>query len=195
MPRTEDYHPEYAGIIAEAVVYHLKEACDAIQIVGGLRRKMDRVKGVSIVYISKLERVPTQESLFGTPSSEPRQNLVELELPKLEWFLKYRLDNEGEPISKIGKANRFKAMYDIATGVPIDLFPVITTMEWGVALTLKTGPAKFIRKLEQAARRRGYKWNGHRVTTIKGRKWTPASTEEEFFDICGVRFVPPERRS
>jgi len=199
---SEDYHPEYAGIIAQAVVYHLKEACEKIEIVGGLRRKMPRVKGVSIIYMSKLERPPAppkvQTDLFGnsdtaTSSKEPRKNLVELELPKID-FLEYRLKSNGEPISKIGKANRFKAMRDIATGVPIDLFPVITTLEWGVALTLKTGPAKFNAKLERSAKRRGYKWNGHRITTIRDHKWVPALTEEAFFEVCGVKMVKPERR-
>ena len=199
----EDYHPAYAGIIAEAVVYHLKDAVEKISIVGGLRREMDRVKGVSIIYISKLEKVKAppevQRDLFGnsdTPvvdTDEPRKHLVELELPKID-FLEYRLDDAGEPISKIGKANRFKAMRDIATGVPIDLFPVLTTHEWGVALTLKTGPAKFITKLEKSAKRRGYKWNGHRISTIRDHKWIPASTEEAFFEVCGVKFVQPERR-
>ena len=188
---SEDFHPEYAGIIAQAIVFHLGEACEKIEIVGGLRRKMNRVKGISIIYISKLER--TQTDLFGN-SEGPRNHLVELELPNID-FLKYRLDDDGKPISKVGKANRFKAMYDEPTKVPVDLFPVLTNMEWGVALTLKTGPAKFNAKLEQSAKRRGYKWNGHRVTTIKDHKWVPASTEKEFFDICGVKMVKPERRT
>jgi DNA polymerase/3'-5' exonuclease PolX len=206
---SEDFHPEYADMYARAICYDLREAVERIQVVGGLRRKQPRVKGVSIIYISKVAQEVKEDvsqhqgDLFGgfeksRPVKTKNVYLVEKKLPEID-YLSYRADENGDLITQVKHPFRFKAMICLpksveGPGLPVDLFPVQTDMEWGVALTLKTGPARYAMRMESAARRQGYRCDGHRLFKISDESWTPVLTEEDFFRLCHVSYVPPEER-
>jgi DNA polymerase/3'-5' exonuclease PolX len=197
----DDFHPEYAGTIAKAICYDLRDAVERIEIAGALRRKQQRVRGVSIIYVGKYEKIYEKEDqgdLFGGFSGK-RKLLgevyrVEEKLPKLDWYLQYRKDEHGEFVSSIKGPLKFKAMINPQTGVPVDLFPVASEMEWGVALLLKTGPTSFNERIVEAARKKGYRCDGNRFFRMNDNSWTPCSTEQAFFDLCGIPWVDPEGR-
>lgn len=195
----KDFHPDYVRVIAEALCDELKDAVTRIEIVGGLRRKEPRVLGASILYIGKIETVFEQQNqgdLFGgfnKARSGKNVYAVETTLPNIDW-LEYRKDEKGKPITPIKHPFRFKAVLDIKTGVPVDLYPVLSDAEWGVALTLKTGPAKFVNEMVEHAKLCGINCDGHRLTMANDNSIVPASTEEKFFEICGMPYLEPEQR-
>jgi DNA polymerase/3'-5' exonuclease PolX len=199
MANEVDFHPEYAGMIARAILNDFKNDVDKIEVAGGLRRKQPRVRGVSIVYISRVIKEVKNENqgdLFGgfkRTVTGKNVYLVEEKLKTLD-YLEYRKDEEGEIITPVKHPFRFKALINPQTGIPVDLFPVQTIMEWGVALTLKTGPARYALRMEAAAKRQGYRCDGHRLFQFSDRSYVPVTTEEEFFRLCHVRFIPPEER-
>lgn len=190
-------------MIACAICHDLAESVERIEIVGGLRRQQERVRGISIIYISKVEaevRHDHQGDLFGGYKKHVGKNVyaVEVALKQIP-YLDYRVDEDGDLITTVKHPFRFKAMHFKRPkyreqGIPIDLFPVQTSGEWGVALTMKTGPAKFTMRMTTAARRKGLNCNGHRLLKFKDNSWVPASTEEEFFQLCGMRYVAPQDR-
>jgi DNA polymerase/3'-5' exonuclease PolX len=184
------YHPEYAGIIAEALLYHLGPRCERIEIAGSLRRKTADVGDIEIVCVPK-EEFP-QMSLAGI-GSERGPKIVPLydEIEGLSW-LQPRFDEHGH--AKMGK--RYMALQDKPTGVPIDLFCVLPPAQWGVIMSIRTGPADFSHELMKIARRKGYKCEDGRLLDIRRKQGAPVSTPEEkdFFKMIGVAWTEPEER-
>lgn len=199
-PVTEDFHPEYARTIAKAVCYDLRDAIERIEVVGAIRRKQPRVLGVSIIYISKYEKIYEKEDQGNLFGGFGRRKLLkevyafEEALPSIDWYLKYRKDKHGDLVSPNKGVLKFKAMINPQTEVPVDLFPVASEMEWGVAMLLKTGPTAFNERMVEAAKEKGYRCDGNRIFRMNDNSWTPCSTEQAFFDLCGVPWIDPEGR-
>jgi DNA polymerase/3'-5' exonuclease PolX len=200
-----DFHPEYAGMIAKAILHDLADVVEKIEVVGGLRRKDPRVLGVSIIYISKFEpeiiKHDDQGDLFGGYKRETRTGnkiyLFDKNLSKLD-YLEPRPNEDGETVLSKNPFHR-KAMicYPKSTndpGIPVDLIPVKSELDWGVVLTLRTGPSRYSRRMETAAKREGYYCDGQKLIKYSDRSWMPVPTEEEFFRLCKVNFIPPEQR-
>ncbi len=196
---SQEFRAEYAGVIAEAICYDLKDAVDKIAIVGGLRRKRPVVLGVSILYISKVfqeVKADTQGDLFsGYSKNRSVKNIyaVEVALPTLD-YLEYRLGEDGKPVTPVKHPFRCKALIDKPTKVLVDLYPVLAEGDWGTAMALRTGPSKFTMTLTNAALSRGYELLGIKLTKSTDHATVLAPTEEEFFELCGVKWIEPEKR-
>lgn len=184
-----DFHHDYAEMIGKAICYDLRNAVDRIEIVGAIRRKEKYVQGVSIVYVSKVENeTDTQGDLFGGFKKKSKQqvNLAEKTIQSLYWYLEY-LDKPTDALQK-------KKMINPKTGVPVDLFPIESVMDWGVALTIRTGTARFAQSMIEAAREKGYRCDGHKMWRMNDNSYTPVSTEEAFFRLCEKEWIEPEKR-
>lgn len=197
----KQFHPDYARAIAQAICSDLEtsQAVEKIEIVGGLRRGLSKVRGVSIIYISKIETIfpkQVQTSLFSNvPESRPPKivYLAEKAISKLD-YIEYRVDEDGKPVTMTNHPLRMKALVNPQTGVPIDLYPVESKEEWGVAMALKTGPSKFVQKLTEATQLKNIRIENYKLVSKADFSAIPAYTEEEFFTVCGIEWIKPEDR-
>lgn len=89
-------------------------------------------------------------------------------------------------------------------GVPVDFFLVQPPAQWGVAVTLRTGPAEFSRAFVTHLRRVGYRCEKGRIMadgeSAKAR-WkrydgvVPTPHERDCFRHTGIPWVPVEDRA
>jgi len=186
------YHPDYARCIADAICYDMKDYTGCIEIVGGLRRKQDKVLGISIIYISKIQTIEMemeqQGNLFnGFRSKHVRKiQLFKPALEKLD-YLRFRDTNKQLTTS-------VEHLIDIPTQVPIDIYQVTSISEWGAALALKTGPVKFCQVMLETAQRKGIKIDNHKTIAINDNAIISTPTEQDFFSACGVDWIEPDKR-
>jgi DNA polymerase/3'-5' exonuclease PolX len=113
------------------------------------------------------------------------------EIRRLSW-LEPRKNANGQ--TKMG--NRYMALWDNCTGVPIDLFCVLPPAQWGVIMTLRTGPADFSHELMRVARRRGYKCEDGQLLDVRRKQGAPVKSPEErdFFKLINAAWIEPENR-
>jgi DNA polymerase/3'-5' exonuclease PolX len=184
------YHPEYAGVHAEALLHDLGPYCERIEVAGSLRRKTEDVGDVEIVCIPKVEF--PQMSLLGIGSEQgPKVTPLYEAVERLE-YVEPRVDENGA--TKMGP--RYMALRDKYTGVPIDFFCVLPPAQWGVIMTIRTGPADFSHKLMKIAKRRGYRCEDGVLKDVRRRNGEPVLTPEErdFFKTISVAWTEPEKR-
>lgn len=65
---------------------------------------------------------------------------------------------------------------------------------WGFGLLHATGSDEFNRQLRVIARDKGYRLSENGMVNLKTGKVKTAPTEEECFEILGIKYVPPESR-
>lgn len=194
------FHPDYARTIAQAICYDLSDFVEKIEIVGGLRRGQERVRGASVIYVSKVELIypkNEQTSLFSDiKSSHPPKKtyLVDDAIDKLD-YLQDRLDSDGRPVTPTRHPLHMRAMIGSKSPVPIDLYPVPSADEWGVALAVKTGPTKFLLTMMEKLKSLNIRCeNETKLIDMKTLLPIPVPTEEEFFKICGMEWIQPNER-
>jgi DNA polymerase/3'-5' exonuclease PolX len=94
----------------------------------------------------------------------------------------------------------WKATYEYEPGrhVQLDLFVVSPPAEWGVIYLIRTGGDWFSQKMVDRLHRYGLKSQDGRIVHT-GREGTQGyvacPTEERFFELAHMPFVPPERRT
>ncbi len=192
-------------LIALSVALHLQEilgpACERIEIAGSLRRGVDKVGDIELVAVSKLSE---PVDLWGNDREPIIGDLVDVLAAGGE--LGYRLDARG--MRRNGE--RYKALeyrphaeHVLRDPLPLDLFIVAPPAQWGVIMTIRTGPAVFSHRLvshaslalEDGSRgvlplymrvQDGVLWDNGRMVE------TP--TEESFFAAIGHPWVSPEDR-
>lgn len=166
--------------LAECLVDLLKPACERIEIAGSLRRKRPEIGDIEIVCISRKTEI---RDLFGNVTYGP--DAIH------DWAsMKARL--EGWEILKSGE--RYK-QFDIGP-MKLDLF--ITTPErWGITFALRTGDARFSKKLVTPRAQGGFLPGWMKVKDGRLFHWeTMLETPEErdFFKKIGLRWIAPENR-
>lgn len=175
--------------IAESLITALVPACERVCFAGSLRRRRPEVGDIEILYVPKLEMLPDPLDIFGTPVLT---NLADGVIARLEAneILARRQNVNGQEM--FGEKN--KLMLHSVTGIPVDLFS--TTLEnWWVSLVVRTGSKETNLRLTNAAIERGRSLiaYGAGVRQPDGQI-TPAHSEREVFELCGVPYLEPQHR-
>jgi DNA polymerase (family X) len=166
----------FAKHLAEQMIDLLKPYCERIAVAGSIRREKPDVGDVEICLIPAM-----QPDLLGEWHYSPD-------------LISEALTNDGFVLPKNG--DHFKQAKLPNGGVTFDIF--LTTPEcWGVIFTIRTGCAEFSHKLVTPRNQGGLLPSYLRVKD--GRVWhgntvmdTPS--EEDFFRVIGLPWIPPENR-
>jgi len=158
----------------------LSPCCERVEIAGSIRRlKATGVKDIEIVaapsYMDRLD-------LFG--------NVVETVsmLDFMDW------EHLGHVIKG---GDRYKQVALIA-GINLDLFIVLPPAQWGVIMTIRTGPAAFSKRVVTQKCKGGLMLDGSYVRDgavyCKG-ELIKMDEEVDFFNYLGMRYILPEKRT
>ena len=177
---------EKALAVAWKVMGLLRPVVEKIAVGGSLRRGLDEVKDVELVYVPRL--AAAQRTLFEmgkVPATEARiYELMQLGV--------LRLDQQV-----LRNGPKYKRVIHVASGVVVELFRA-DWANWGLILALRTGPADFMKVLVShewkggvmpvgMKMQGGYLWrDGQRLST---------PTEESFFQEMGLQMWQPEWRT
>lgn len=180
-----------ANRLADELTGLFRPFCDCWEIAGSIRReKSEGIKDVEIVAVPKLEEI--QAGLFGEPAGH-KNLLLEALNRAIEAGLiqKRKAENSGQ---ECWGARHQRAVYQ---GEAVDIFQVVPPAQWGVILTIRTGPALYSRNLVTSKAYGGYMPTDMRVRD--GALWRDGQIvetpdEESFCDAIGVPWVPPSER-
>lgn len=177
---------ERARKVADAIVEVLRPACERIEIVGSVRRRVAHVKDVEILCVPHLAL-----NLFG----EPEPNVpTHLELLVDELVAVGRLEPREtvEGIKRRGR--RYQALRATKSGLALDLFSVLPPASWGAQMAIRTGPAEYSKHLVTVCQRRGLRCEDGRLVDDRGHD-VATPEERDFIEACGVEYSGPwERR-
>jgi len=177
---------EKALAVARKVMGLLGPAVARIAVAGSVRRGVDEVKDVELVYVPRL--VAAQRTLFEmgkVPATEARiYELMQLGV--------LRLDQQV-----LRNGPKYKRVIHVASGVVVELFRA-DWANWGLILALRTGPADFMKVLVShewkggvmpvgMKMQGGYLWRDGRRLSMP--------TEECFFQEMGLQMWQPEWRT
>ncbi len=167
-----------ALLIAETLVGRFESACERIEIAGSLRRLRPEVHDIDIVL---QPRMIARKDLFGNVNGEFS-------------LLDERLGGIGE-FKKNG--SRQKQLWLPEHEIHVELWIVLPPSQWGVVLTLRTGPADFSHWVVTPRQHGGAMpsylrcqdnviWNGK----------TPLAVPEErdFFQLLELSWMEPQNR-
>lgn len=199
-----------ADIIAAELVRMLEPVCERIAIAGSVRRRKALVKDIEIVCIPKIERAPsdpTQPTLFDAPVEVDVDLVSEAVAGWMDMgFARPRLDKNGaRAVGPSYKRLLVNVSGPDALPVGLDLFSVTPPAQWGLIYLIRTGagvgpggsprmgfgPAVLARWKQVSGGGRSeagcLRWpNGEQRETPE---------EEDVFEACRMRFVPPEERT
>ena len=177
---------EKALAVARKVTGLLRPVVERIAVAGSVRRGVDEVKDVELVYVPRL--VAAQRTLFEmgkVPATETRiYQLMQLGV--------LRLDQQV-----LRNGPKYKRVIHVETGAVVELF-LATPDNWGLILALRTGPAPFMMTVvshqwHNGVMPVGMKMQGGYLWRDGERLSTP--TEESFFQEMGLQMWQPERRT
>jgi len=173
--------------IAQLLTDALRPACERIEIAGSIRRLEPDVGDIEIVFQSKIGPIESAGTLFpldGAMIEGAVNDLLESRV--LKWDTKIKANGP-----------RHKRLIHRVSGMAVDLFGA-TSKNWGYIMAIRTGPAEFSRALVSAP------WAGgvrpieigfsEGVVYRNGESLT-LPNETDFFQVLGVPWIPPEKRS
>jgi len=179
-----------------------KELCDALKpvcvpdrliVAGSLRRRKELVGDVEIVFVPKVEVLPSAD-LFG--GGEPVvRNLADEVIDGLvrDGVLRKRLSRDGRPAW--GAKN--KLALHANSLIPVDLFTA-TEESWFNYLVCRTGPAELNTLIASKAQELGWMWNpygsGFSRASGLGREVRVMGSEREVFEFVGLPYKEPWER-
>jgi len=188
---------ETAEAIAEELKDELEGTCDAVEIVGEIRRRKPKIRRI------KLLCIPT--AIEGTPIPElepvdPEQWKHEIQefrdydaLDK--WFVEMLEHGVVHlPAEESWEFTRTRrSIMHSPSGMPVDIL-VTDEERWAVALVVATGGAKTVRRIAAAAREKGwcFRRSGDGFDTPDGH--ITCNTEQEVFGVVELQYLPPEQR-
>lgn len=183
-----------ASKIAHLLVERLRPYCERIEVAGSIRRHQAWVGDIEIVAIPKLgERTMKPAGLFSEAITEPF-SLLWGRLDELMAQAKI----EHAPHKSWGQLMR-KFVLETAMGerYKIDLF-TCTVENWGNIFLIRTGSDVFSRWMvtgrdKSGALPQGYVQKGGMMYE-DGDIPIPLYEEEDWFKLCGLPFIPPEKR-
>ena len=192
MGGTVKYPAPMARLVGEWLIGRLSPHAERIEIAGSLRRGLEEVGDVEILYVPKMEprSTPALIASFVTPTAPV--DLVNDALVELQHtgFLQRRRTETGR-MASYGDWNKFLA--SSATGIPIDLFRT-THQNWGMGMVVRTGPAEF--NIAMMTRFRQLGMEGHAYGGVtRGRREIECPTEESVFELLGLPYLAPETRT
>lgn len=173
---------------ANVLIAELRPYVERIETVGSVRRNKDEVGDVKLLFIPILK--DDQSDMF-LPS---QFDLADEFLCHLESIgvLAKRKSATGYDA---GWGPKNKLAVFVENGMPVDLFDT-TAENWHVALVVRTGGKESNLMLTTGANKLNRTLNayGCGVTDRKTGIVTPARSEREVFELCGVPYVEPEDR-
>lgn len=165
--------------IAEDVVKELSPYCERIEIAGSIRRRKSTVKDIEIVCIPKQKEIVARD-LFDSTVSYVRD-------PKFVSTINNWKKVKGCPAK--GKYTQRV----LPQGIKVDIFTT-SPEQWGLTLAIRTGSADYTRfALMVGLKKVGCKSIEGMV--MRNRKMIPIREEKELFDLLGIDYLPPEKRS
>jgi len=188
---------EQAKAIAEELKDELEGTCDAVEIVGELRRTKPKIKRIKFLCIpAPIEGGPIPE----LEPFDPQQWKHEIEefgdYDALdEWFV--HMLEHGVVHVPTGKGWTFtgtkRSIMHAPSGMPVDIY-VTDEERWAVALVVATGGTKTVRRIAAAARDKGWRFrsSGDGFDTPGGH--VTCKREQEVFEAVGLPYLPPEQR-
>lgn len=173
--------------LANELVARLTPHVERIAIAGSVRRLKPFVGDVELLFVPKLADVA--DGLFDTVKESVTDHAIDAMLA------------DGALAKRPSKTGQFawgalnKLAVHSATGIGVDLFCEPCAGDWWRSLVIRTGPKEMnLRLIDSAAKRKvrvhAY---GHGLTDFGGSS-IPCASEEEFFAICGVAYLPPDKR-
>lgn len=181
---------EEAASVANEILAQFTPATERVAIAGSVRRQKSTVGDIELLYVPKFSVLPKPDDLFTTE----RVNLAEIVVANLlsRGVLAKRKNSLGQ--ESWGHKNKFAV--HCQTGIPVDLFATIEE-NWWVSLVIRTGSKEMNLRLTTEARTRHRTLNayGAGVTIWATGEIVPAHSEEEVFELCGVPYLVPERRT
>lgn len=148
------YPAAQAKGIALKLWERLKPVCrpGRIKIVGSLRREVDSVGDIEILYIPLFEHT---KNLFGEADGAESVNLVDQELKKLieAGVLALREKKNGQHTY----GRRIKLLRHVGSGIPVDLFAA-NEQNWWNLLVCRTGGKANNLEIARRAQVRDMKW-------------------------------------
>lgn len=172
--------------VAEELQAMISPACKRIAIAGSLRRWKPEVGDIELLFVPILSERP--DGLFDRRIVDVCSEVVEKLLA--DGVLAKRPNVNGH----FTWGERNKLAIHVPSGIPVDLFGT-TEANWFVSLVIRTGSKETNLRLTNGAIRRGATLNayGSGVTWSDGTQ-TAATSEQHVFEMCGVLYLPPERR-
>lgn len=184
-----------ARVVASALVHHLSPFAERISIAGSVRRERQWVKDAEIVMVPKVRYV--ERDLFGNDGKAIRYDTSEGidAYNRIERFPMEVRDVESKDgeIRRID-GDRFKALVDTHTGLPIDLFIVLPPATWGCIYFIRTGPADFNKRAMKRAHAMGMQFDQGRLIMQASRRPLPTPEEEDVFRHLKANYKDPEDR-
>lgn len=169
------FNRKRALAVAEEVRKYLAPTVERIELAGSLRRGRERVGDVEFVAVPKVE--PT---LFGDGG------------PDLE-RIRYALVGLGRWVKG---GDRMMQVTDVLgrLGLKLELYLVSPPAQWGSIFAIRTGPAPLGQACVSRMIPRGLRHRSGRVVVGATGETIPTPTEEDFFRLADVPYVPPEDR-
>lgn len=178
-----------AKTVATEIMRWLDPTCERLVMAGSIRRQKATVGDVEILYNSKTEKRPDPSDMFSSVSV----NLADEVIAMMEnaGVLERRKNVAGR--ETFGPLN--KLMRHRASGIPVDLFSEPDLDDWWRSLVIRTGPKELNVRLITTAAKRGIKVHayGLGLTDMRGNP-VACDSEEQFFSICNIPYLPPNRR-
>lgn len=166
--------------IAENITAYLRPFTHRIAIAGSIRRLKDDVKDIEIVAAPILTE---KYDLFGQKTGE------------------HSMLNDRtifEQLGQITKAGNRYVQVALLEGINLDMFIVLPPANWGVIMTIRTGPANFSHWIVTNRSKGGALHNGYKC--VDGRIVTTYNTELEFTEEIDflkwldLGWIEPEKR-
>lgn len=169
-----------ALVVATNLLHLLEPACERIEVAGSVRRKKPDVGDVELLCIPK-----ATENLFYPDALDERiRGLIG------NGILGYRLNRNGS--QQYGPLN--KLLVHLGSGIPVDIFST-EAKYWGMAMTMRTGPAEF--NIRMMSRFRGLGMRGHAYAGISSMTNHDIECPDEatVFRHLGWPYLEPEERN
>jgi DNA polymerase/3'-5' exonuclease PolX len=178
-----------AKAVAAELLRWLDPACERLVVAGSLRREKPTVSDVEILYNAKIEKRRDPVDMFSSIAV----HLADEVIATMEsvGVLERRKNTIGR--ETFGPLN--KLMRHQASGIPVDLFCEPSLDDWWRSLVIRTGPKELNVRLITTAAKRGIRVHayGTSLTDVRGAPIT-CESEEQFFAICGARYLQPKDR-
>jgi len=188
--------------VAVEVMELLAPACEDVVTAGSVRRNVDNVKDIEIVYRPRM--VPESDVDDYMPMAYLFDARPEVKVPATYRRIRELIDDGfwtwDEEV--VRKGPRYQRLIHGDSGVVVELFRA-DEVNWGYILLLRTGPADFNRLIVTKQWDRG-QWGGGFLPVdvrceggyVKKRGLVvPVPDEHTFFRIWGLPFIEPEDRS
>jgi DNA polymerase/3'-5' exonuclease PolX len=173
--------------LAQRIKSELSSACEAIEIVGSVRRGKPQVGDLELLAIPRFGEAP--RDLFGRPTEQPPDRLDQ-KLRQLLQKGRLRTGPRYGPQWKSLEVARWP-------GLMLELYSC-DRENWGVQMAIRTGPAEFSKALVTAREWGGYLPAGHQITggfrLHRHGELVPCETEADFFEAMGMAWIEPEER-